>query len=58
MDNDNIPDRFDNDFRDSDSLESQYDVDSLSTLEKLSHYQEKVSQTDQKQIEKEMIQER
>lgn len=58
MDNDNIPDRFDNDFRDSDSLESQYDVDSLSTLEKLSHYQEKVSQTDQNQIEKEMIQER
>jgi hypothetical protein len=48
MDNDGIPDRYDNDFRSSNYFESTYDVDGLkkddkeSTLGKLEKYKSKV----------------
>ncbi len=62
MDNDGIPDRYDNDFRSSNYFESTYDVDGLkkddkeSTLGKLEKYKVKVreeSSPSQEDIDKE-----
>lgn len=56
LDNDGVPDRYDHDFKDSDYLESTYDIDSLhkddkkekpSTIGMLNQYKEKVRETDE-----------